>query len=121
LENEIAPIAYFCLMKNSAEIKSRLAQLGKDLGKGTELILFGSQARGSATIDSDWDVLVLLQEEPITFERETQVMDIFYTLELETGEVFSPIVYSKSDWKSHAMNSPLFNRIQKEGQPLPWT
>lgn len=97
-----------------------MAQLGKGLGKDTELILFGSQARGNATPDSDWDVLVLLPEEPLTFERETQVMDIFYTLELETGEVFSPMVYSKADWKSNALTSPLFNRIQKEGQPLRW-
>jgi len=108
-------------MKNSAaDIKSRLAQVGKGLGKETEIILFGSQARGSATPDSDWDILVLLAEEPISFERETQVMDVFYTLELETGEVFSPIVYSKSDWNGHARISPLFNRIQKEGQALQW-
>lgn len=107
-------------MKGQAEIKYRLAQLAKVLGRDTELILFGSQARGSATPDSDWDVLVLLPEEPLTFERETQVMDVFYTLELETGEVFSPIVYSKSDWNSHARVSPLYSRIQKEGQPLQW-
>jgi predicted nucleotidyltransferase len=107
-------------MKNSAEIKTRIAQIGKGLGKDTEIILFGSHARGSATADSDWDVLVLLPEEPLTFERETQVMDVFYTLELETGEVFSPMVYSKSDWNGHARISPLFNRIQKEGQPLQW-
>jgi predicted nucleotidyltransferase len=80
-----------------------------------EIYLYGSQARGSAKKLSDWDLLILLNKTKISFEIETKLMDDFYELELETGEIFSPLVYSKTDWaKNHSLTA-LFQNIQKEG------
>jgi len=31
----------------------------------------------------------------VPFDFETKFMDEFYELELETGEIFSPLIYSK--------------------------
>jgi len=36
-------------------------------------------------------------------------------LELETGEIISPLIYSKSDWILNLSITPLFENIQKEG------
>jgi predicted nucleotidyltransferase len=81
----------------------------------SEIYLYGSRARGTATKRSDWDLLILLNTKKISFEIETRLMDDFYELELETGEIFSPLVYSKTDWtKNHSLTS-LFQNIQKEG------
>jgi|GEM_PF-5413814 len=41
----------------------------------------------------------LAEKNKITFADETGFMDAFYELELETGEVLSPLIYSKSEWK----------------------
>ena len=84
----------------------------------SEVYLYGSQARGNTKKFSDWDLLILLNTTKISFDFETRFMDEFYELELETGEIFSPLIYSKSDWQSNHSMTPLFENIQKEGVKL---
>ena len=38
--------------------------LAKNLTASGKAILFGSQARGTAREDSDWDILIILDKEP---------------------------------------------------------
>jgi len=84
----------------------------------SEVYLYGSQARGDTKKFSDWDLLILLNTKNISFDFETKFLDEFYELELETGEIFSPLIYSKSDWQSNHSITPLFENIQKEGVKL---
>jgi uncharacterized protein len=42
-------------------------------------------------------------------------MDEFYDLELEIGEIISPLIYSKTEWNSNHSVTPLFENIKKEG------
>jgi hypothetical protein len=42
-------------------------------------------------------------------------MDEFYDLEVETGEVISPLIYTKTDWNENHSITPIFKNIQKEG------
>jgi hypothetical protein len=42
-------------------------------------------------------------------------MDEFYDLELQTGEIFSPLIYSKKEWESNYSITPFYENIQKEG------
>jgi uncharacterized protein len=81
----------------------------------SEVYLYGSQARGSAKKLSDWDLLILLNRQNISFDLETMFMNEFYELELETGEVISPLIYSKYDWNSKYSITPLFEKIKNEG------
>jgi predicted nucleotidyltransferase len=81
----------------------------------SEVYLYGSQARGNAKKVSDWDLLILLNSQNVSFEFETKFMDEFYDLELETGEVISPLIYAKSDWNSNYAVTPFFENIKKEG------
>ena len=84
----------------------------------SEVYLYGSQARGSAKKLSDWDLLILLNRPGISFDLETKFMDDFYDLELETGEVISPLIYSKTDWNNKYAITPLFEIIKNEGIKL---
>ena len=84
----------------------------------SEVYLYGSQARGSAKKLSDWDLLILLNRPGISFALETKFMDDFYDLELETGEVISPLIYSKTDWNNKYAITPLFEIIKNEGIKL---
>jgi predicted nucleotidyltransferase len=84
----------------------------------SEVYLYGSQAKGNARKLSDWDLLILLNVPNVPFDFETKFMDEFYELELETGEIFSPLIYSKNDWNSNYSITPLYENIQKEGVKL---
>lgn len=81
----------------------------------SEVYLFGSHARKSATQFSDWDILILLNKKNISFSMETKFMDDFYELELETGEVISPLIYSKEEWNAKQSVTSLFGNIKKDG------
>ena len=50
-------------MSDSAQFIGRLSRLGKKVLPSTaSLWLYGSHARGTAHEDSDWDLLILLDE-----------------------------------------------------------
>ncbi len=84
----------------------------------SEVYLYGSQARGDAKKISDWDLLILLNMPKVPIDFETKFMDEFYELELKTGEIISPLIYTKTDWKSNYSITPLFENILKEGIKL---
>ncbi len=79
-----------------------------------EIILFGSRARGDNTPVSDWDILVLIDNNK-TIEAEDRFRNNLYDLELETGQIISPIVYSKEYWLNKLKYSPLFSSVTREG------
>jgi len=102
-------------MSDKQKIIQRIVSLVNDNDPESEVYLYGSQARGDAKKLSDWDLLILLNQKHISFETETKFMDEFYEIELETGEIISPLIYSKSDWNSKHSITPLFHNIQNEG------
>ena len=83
-----------------------------------KIILYGSRAKGTARSDSDWDVLILLAYQKITLEIEKKVVDPLYELELETGEVISPMVYAEQEWNTKYSITPFYSNVNKEGIPL---
>lgn len=80
-----------------------------------EVFLFGSRANNKPSLDSDWDVLVLLNQEVVPLETEKSIMDDFYELELKTGAVISPLVYSKALWNKTRPVTRLYQKIIQEG------
>ena len=84
------------------------------LGEPVRVILFGSQARGEATTESDIDVLVLLPN----LEKETLdlVLDTAWEVGFEAGRVISvvPAAFEEMDKLSA---SPFFQAVQREGIP----
>lgn len=102
-------------MSNHDKIINKIISITSANYPDSEIFLFGSQARGNAKHFSDWDLLILLNSIRISFDLETKLMDDFYDLELETGELFSPLIYSKTDWNNNHSFTPLYENIQKEG------
>lgn len=80
-----------------------------------EVYLYGSRARGGATKQSDWDILILLNTSLVSFEVEKQFINALYEVEIETGEVITPLIYSKFDWNNNRTMTSLYENIQREG------
>jgi len=55
-------------MKNSVNILKAIKELVVERDSSAKIYLYGSRARGNAKKDSDWDLLILLNKDQITFE-----------------------------------------------------
>ena len=92
-------------------IKSKINQKNPE----AEVILFGSNARGEAHVDSDWDILILLNSLIVNRKTEKEYREELFEVELETGEPISTFVFSKSDWESRHSVTPLYRSIKRDG------
>ena len=102
-------------MKKQDIVIAKIVRLARKEFPESEIILYGSRARGDNQKDSDWDLLVLIDAPEVSFNREKKIIDDFYELEVDVGEAFSPLIYRKSDWEERYVHTPLFENINKEG------
>ena len=102
-------------MNKRDKILNRIKGVVEKTAPGSDIYLYGSRARGDSSRLSDWDVLILLSTKNVSFALETKFMDAFYEVELETGEIISPMVYAKQDWDERHAITPLYENIKKEG------
>jgi predicted nucleotidyltransferase len=98
----------------NAAILEDIRQLKRQLIPNEKLIIFGSQARGDARPDSDWDLLVLLDKQEITLEDEKRYAYPFTKLGWNYGAYLSVKLYSKEDWEKRSF-TPFYKNIEKEG------
>ena len=68
---------------------------------GSTILLFGSQARGDARPDSDWDILILLDKDKITNEDEDNISWPIHTLGWDLNEIINPILFTKGYWDNN--------------------
>jgi len=91
------------------EVRKRLAS---ELGQPVQVILFGSQARGDATRESDIDLLVIL---PKIDARTTRLASrIGWEVGFDAGRVISIIPDTREQMKRFAF-LPFYRAIKTEG------
>ena len=69
------------------------------LPKGSELLLYGSRARGDAHKGSDWDLLILLDKDKVEENDYDNVAFPFTMLGWKIGEIIIPQIYTKNEWE----------------------
>ncbi len=96
-------------LKLAGEFRKRLM---KELGQPVKVIMFGSQARGDATKESDIDLLVILPS------LESAVMNLAFGIAwevgLDAGKVISVVPAEKNELKRLAA-SPFYRAVKREG------
>lgn len=105
-------------MKTTDKILQRIKMLILQTEPSAKIYLYGSRARGTARLDSDWDLLILLNKDRITNEEEQSIAYPLYDLEFEIGEVISPMVYSEKEWDSKYRITPFYSNVMREGRLL---
>lgn len=80
------------------------------------IILYGSRARGDYNKYSDWDLLILLNEN-ISFIQKLAINDKLFNVELEVNEVLIPIIHNVEEWND-LDTTPFYQNVQREGVKL---
>lgn len=107
---------YICFMrKQDKKIKERIREKINQKNPNAQIILFGSRARGQSHKDSDWDILILLNQPQVSRLTGKEYRDELYELELEIGEPISTLVFSKTEWEQKHIWTPLYQNIKREG------
>lgn len=97
-----------------ADIKQLAAEV---VPMGSEAWLYGSQARGTAGMYSDWDILLILNKEKLTQSDYDQVSYPFVLLGCELGEEINPIMYTEEEWQSYRA-TPFYENVQHDAVNL---
>ena len=105
-------------MIDKEKILTRIKTSIKSKNPETKIILFGSRARNDNAENSDWDILLLVDDEKVSNEIEDYYRDFLYDIELDTGHLISIFIYSKSYWKNTLKYSPFYKNINKDGIEL---
>ena len=86
-----------------AAIKERVLSVIPD----ARVMLFGSRARGDWHEESDWDILVLTEQE-VTDELDDKVFKAVYPISFKTFYVIQTVVANVKDWEHHPGWYPLW-------------
>ena len=84
-------------MNNPTVINSIKEIAVKTLSANSSLLLYGSRARGDNRVDSDWDLLILL-DKPKLSSQDYDYGYPFRELGWDIGEEISPHIYTKKQW-----------------------
>jgi len=80
-----------------------------------QTILYGSEARGEARVDSDIDLLILVDKDKVPVEEEKKIIGALSDLSLQVGVIISSIILPKSKWENRSLKTPFYVNVQNEG------
>ena len=103
-------------MNRKQKILSSLkSHLNKHLnGIVKDVILFGSQAKGTELKDSDYDILLILNKE-INSKDETKILDLCYDIDLQYNILIDLHILSNSELDSARGKQPIFSNAINSG------
>ena len=103
---------------NRVSLMKAMKKAINDLIPGAEIILYGSQSREDAGPESDWDLLVLV-DDPVDDNLTDAIRHRLYEIEWDTGAVISCIVRNRKQWhQSPYSTTPFYHTVSQEGIPL---
>jgi len=97
----------------NAQIFENIRTLKRQLLPNDRMILFGSQARGDARPDSDWDLLLLLNKQRKEESDDKKAFQ-FVLMGWKYGTYLSIKSYTENEWKKRK-DSPFYENIVNDG------
>jgi len=96
---------------------SNVTRILKERFGATEVLLYGSAARGQLDEESDIDLLVVLPE--LDWDMQKEIIAVCFDAGLQCDRVISPNCYTTEEMDhSPLRSSPLVLTARREGLPL---
>lgn len=108
-------ITFVYMNQKEKDISQKIKNRIKEMNPEAIVILFGSHAKGQSHKDSDWDILILLNQPKVNRNVEKEYREAMYEIELIIDEPISTFVFSLSDWEQKHKMTPLYENIKREG------
>jgi len=97
------------------QIFSEIKALKRQILPNEKVILFGSQARGDARPDSDWDLLVVLNKKgKRNWNDFDEYVYPFTEIGWDYGVAINSLLYTQEEWEKRKI-TPLYKNIENEG------
>lgn len=97
---------------------SKIKETVSLLAPNAQVYLFGSRATGKSTPDSDWDLLILLDQKELSLAQEKNITNALYDIEIATGAVISPSVYTSKEWAKKYSVTAFYESVMQSAVPL---
>lgn len=79
-----------------------------------QVILYGSRARGDERLDSDWDIVIIVDRDRADFSTFLALGNPLYDLADEQGVEINPVIYTTRQW-NEAKPSLFKHNVLTEG------
>lgn len=92
----------------------KLKRVAKDvIPVGGQVWLYGSRARGTAKPDSDWDLLILLNQSRVTSKDEDDYAYPFVLEGWKNSCAVSPQIYTYEEWNDRHI-TPYYQNVEHD-------
>lgn len=103
---------------NREQLVSEIKNLIFSEYPSAEIILFGSRSRGEGTVRSDWDILIILEEQ-VSEKEKIELQNKIFEIELFSGEIINSIIHTRQEWQNPLFRAtPFYRNVTHEGISL---
>ena len=102
------------MTNKNRHILSQIKAVARDSAPdGSQILLFGSRARGTARKGSDWDILIILPKQQLKQSDYDRVSFPLVELGWLLGEQINPIIYTQDEWQANSI-TPFYDNVQRD-------
>ena len=92
-------------------------QLVGVLPAGSVALLYGSQARGEARPDSNWDILIIVDREHVTLAENAAITYPIVMYGWTKGIEVNPILYTRKEWEANR-HTPFAESVERDAMKI---